>query len=131
MSVVAALIQTQMPEQRVMTQITGPQTQMEKVAYSIVTTKVIVDHTMMMTFLRLRCAAPVVETQVVVDTFQTMKKKMMNTFGTAKTRTTEKLIQKAMVVMFMSRILIGVARMTQRISNHTTCAAGVEVEFHG
>ena len=130
MSVVAALIQTQMPEQRVMTQITGPQTQMEKVVYSIVTTKVNVDHTMMMTFLRLRCAAPVVETQVVVDIFQTMKK-MMNTFGTAKTRTTEKLIQKAMDAMFMSRILIGVARMTQRISNHTTCAAGVEVEFHG
>ena len=56
---------------------------------------------------------------------------LMNTFMTAKTLTTEKLIQKAMDAMFMSRILIGVANMTQRISSHATCAAGVEVEFHG
>ena len=59
--------------------------------------------------------------------------RMMNTFGTVKTQTSMKEIHKAMdaVITLKDNNLVGVANMTQRTSNHATCAAGVEVEFHG
>ena len=58
---------------------------------------------------------------------------LMNTFMTAKTQTMMKQIHKAMdaVLTLKDNNLVGVANMTQRTSNHATCAAGVEVEFHG
>ena len=58
---------------------------------------------------------------------------LMNTFGTAKTQTSMKEIYKAILALPIQKDnnQFGVANMTQRTSNHATCAASVEVEFHG
>ena len=58
---------------------------------------------------------------------------MMSTFTIVKTQTLMKKILKAILALFTLKDnnLVGVANMTQRTSNHTTCVVGVEVEFHG
>ena len=80
--------------------------------------------------IHIRCA---VIAEVDLLTCQMTMRKMMNTFGTAKTLTTEKLMlcSALAILTLQDKILIGVARMTQRPSNHAKCAAGVEVESHG
>ena len=58
---------------------------------------------------------------------------LMNTFTIVKTQILMKEILKAIFALLTlkDKDLIGVVRMTQRTSNHTTCAVGVEVAFHG
>ena len=80
--------------------------------------------------IHIRCA---VIAEVDLLTCQMTMKKMMNTFGTVKTQTLmkETLCSALAVLTLLDNILIGVANMTQRLSNHAKCAAGVEVESHG
>ena len=58
---------------------------------------------------------------------------LMNTFMTVKTQTLMKEILRAIIAVLIQKhkVLIGVANMTQRTSNHAICVAGVEVEFRG
>jgi hypothetical protein len=58
---------------------------------------------------------------------------LMNTFTIVKTQTSMKEILRAIIAVLIQKhkILVGVANMTKRTSNHAICAAGVEVEFHG
>ena len=58
---------------------------------------------------------------------------MMSTFTIVKTQTSMKETLKAILALLIQKDnnLVGVASMTQRTSNHATCAASVEVEFHG
>ena len=52
---------------------------------------------------------------------------------TVKTQTLMKEILRAIIAVLIQKhkVLIGVANMTQRTSNHAICVAGVEVEFRG
>ena len=58
---------------------------------------------------------------------------LMNTFTIVKTQTSMKEILRAIIAVLIQKhkILVGAASMTQRTSNHATCAASVEVEFRG